>query len=293
MLYSMTGIGRHYEEAQGLSLNWEIKSVNNKYFDIRWKLPQTLRMHEDIFDKILRSRAHRGRVEISLEVKASSENSNKLLSFDAVQAKAMLEELKTFAKDSSLDFNPDLNRFFPISSLWKNQLESDESLLEFFKSSFEKAVDDWNKSRAAEAKNLALDLFERQKKMLLWVQLIEDKSEQIKQDRIEQIRDRVSHLLRHMGSELEESHFLQEMVLIADKMDISEELTRLHSHLKRLTELINQGQDAGRKLDFTLQECFREINTCGNKVQDIQVSHIVIDLKTELEKCREQVQNLE
>ena len=83
------------------------------------------------------------------------------------------------------------------------------------------------------------------------------------------------------------------MVVLSDKLDVSEELTRLHAHLERLRDLLEIGPDAGRRLDFTLQECFREIATCGNKIQDAQTSRLVVDFKNELEKCREQVQNLE
>ena len=96
-----------------------------------------------------------------------------------------------------------------------------------------------------------------------------------------------------VNGELEESRFLQEMVVLSDKLDVSEELTRLHAHLERLRDLLEIGTDAGRRLDFTLQECFREIATCGNKIQDAQTSRLVVDFKNELEKCREQVQNLE
>ena len=96
-----------------------------------------------------------------------------------------------------------------------------------------------------------------------------------------------------VNGELEEGRFLQEMVVLSDKLDVSEELTRLHAHLERLRDLLEIGTDAGRRLDFTLQECFREIATCGNKIQDAQTSRLVVDFKNELEKCREQVQNLE
>ena len=86
---------------------------------------------------------------------------------------------------------------------------------------------------------------------------------------------------------------MQEITILADKLDVSEEITRLKAHLERLRELLKSGQDAGRRLDFTMQECFREINTCGNKIQDAQLSRLVVDFKNELEKCREQVQNIE
>ena len=107
------------------------------------------------------------------------------------------------------------------------------------------------------------------------------------------LRERLSEALAAVNGELEEGRFLQEVVILADKLDVSEELTRLHAHLERLRALLDLGTDAGRRLDFTLQECFREIATCGNKIQDAQTSRLVVDFKNELEKCREQVQNLE
>ena len=129
--------------------------------------------------------------------------------------------------------------------------------------------------------------------MAEWVAAIEERAPAIKSARFEQVRERLTDMLNNLGGELDEGRFLQEMVIMADKLDVTEELTRLHSHLLRLASLMESGEDAGRKLDFTLQESFREINTCGNKIQDAQVSRIVVDCKNELEKCREQVQNLE
>jgi len=107
------------------------------------------------------------------------------------------------------------------------------------------------------------------------------------------VRERLNENLQTLNMELDESRFLQEVVILCDKLDVSEELTRLRTHLERLRELLDAGADAGRRLDFTLQECFREIATCGNKAQDVQLSRLVVDFKNELEKCREQVQNLE
>ena len=123
--------------------------------------------------------------------------------------------------------------------------------------------------------------------------LMDERAPAIREERFAILRERLSDALEAAGGELEEGRFLQEMVILADRLDVSEELTRLRAHLDRLTELLASGADAGRKLDFTLQECFREIATCGNKIQDAHVSRVVVDFKNELEKCREQVQNVE
>ena len=155
------------------------------------------------------------------------------------------------------------------------------------------ALEDWNESREAEARALSRDMVSRLIRMDEWVSRIEERAPDIKEERFTLLRDRLSEALEGMGSSLEEGRFLQEMTLLADKLDVSEELTRLRAHLDRLRELLDGGGDAGKRLDFTLQECFREINTCGNKIQDAQISRLVVDFKNELEKCREQVQNIE
>ena len=126
-----------------------------------------------------------------------------------------------------------------------------------------------------------------------WTGLIAERAPNIKEERANALRERLSEALSQNGQELEEGRFLQEAVILADRLDVSEELTSLNTHLARLHDLLQTGGDAGRRLDFTLQECFREINTCGNKLPDVQLSRMVVDFKNELEKCREQVQNLE
>jgi uncharacterized protein (TIGR00255 family) len=126
-----------------------------------------------------------------------------------------------------------------------------------------------------------------------WLARIEERAPTIKEERQQQVRERLNENLQALNTELDESRFLLEVAILCDKLDVSEELTRLRTHLERLRELLDAGSDAGRRLDFTLQECFREISTCGNKAQDVQLSRLVVDFKNELEKCREQVQNLE
>jgi uncharacterized protein (TIGR00255 family) len=126
-----------------------------------------------------------------------------------------------------------------------------------------------------------------------WLSLVEEQAPRIKEERFASLRGRLTEILAQHGRDLEEGRFLQEITLLADKLDVSEEITRLHAHLARMRELLASGEDAGRRLDFTIQECFREINTCGNKIQNTRISRLVVDWKNELEKCREQVQNLE
>jgi len=290
-LRSMTGFGRSQLDDADMVQTWEVRSVNSRFLDLKWKLPPQARNMEARFEKIVRRFASRGRVEISLNLQR--QNAVRA-SFDADQANAMLDAIKAFASSRGEIFNVNYMALMNQSALWTSaQEEDDEALFAALSDGLEAALADWNESREVEAQALAADLETRFSRMAAWVSAIEERAPEIKAARFEQVRERLAAMLAEMGSDLDENRFLQEMVIMADKLDVSEELTRLHSHLVRLASLMESGEDAGRKLDFTLQESFREINTCGNKIQDQHVSRIVVDCKNELEKCREQVQNLE
>ena len=287
----MTGFGRFQQDNGDMVQTWEIRSVNSRFLDLKWKLPPQARNMEARFEKIVRRFASRGRVELSLNLQFSREART---SFDSAQAAAMLDAVKSFASSRGDIFEVDYMTLLQIPVLWSSAgEEDDDALFEPLAIGLESALSDWNESRETEAAALAGDLEVRFSRMAEWVSVIEERAPEVKAARFEQGRERFADMMNNLGAELEEGRFLQEMVIMADKLDVTEELIRLHSHLLRLASLMESGEDAGRKLDFTLQESFREINTCGNKIQDAQVSRIVVDCKNELEKCREQVQNLE
>lgn len=290
-LRSMTGFGRFQQDNGDVVQTWEIRSVNSRFLDLKWKLPPQARNMEARFEKIVRRFASRGRVEISLNLQFARVSR---VSFDAAQASAMLDAVKSFALSRGDILEVDYMELMHLSPLWTSGGDDDdEELFGTLVPGLEAALEDWNESRETEALSLARDLETRFSRMAEWISAIEERAPEVKAARFEQVRERLADMLNSLGSDLEEGRFLQEMVIMADKLDVTEELIRLHSHLMRLASLMESGEDAGRKLDFTLQESFREINTCGNKIQDAQVSRIVVDCKNELEKCREQVQNLE
>ena len=292
MLHSMTGFGRCFLEDERWSQVWEIRSVNNRHLDVRWRLPVQARSLEPVLEKLVRSQASRGRLEISLFLQDNQGREN--LKLNEGQADAMLEEIAAFAHTRGDDFSPDYNRLLNISFLWEDGLpENDDALHTVLEQGLATALEDWNQSREIEGKALGQDLLTRILRMEEWLDRIRERAPSVKEERFEQVRERLMEVLDRVGQEMDEGRFMQEIALMADKLDVSEELTRLGVHLERLRELLGQGRDAGRKLDFTIQECFREISTCGNKIQDVQVSRLVVDVKNELEKCREQVQNLE
>ena len=293
MLRSMTGFGRCFLEEENWTQTWEVRSVNNRFLDIKWRMPLFARALESRLEKTVKRFASRGRVEISLNLRLHREGLA-APEFNADQAHAMLDTMTEFASERGDTFIPDYNRLLSMSSLWDEGLaEVEDDLARSLEQGLAAALADWNESRETEAKALEKDILARVLRMEEWLSCIAEQGPSIKEERFGTLRERLAEVLEQHGQELEESRFLQEITLLADKLDVSEEITRLNAHLERLRELLGSGDDAGRRLDFTMQECFREINTCGNKIQNSQISRLIVDFKNELEKCREQVQNME
>lgn len=292
MLHSMTGFGRCFLEDESMTQTWEVRSVNNRFLDIKWRLPLFARPLEGRLERVVKKYASRGRVEITLNAQFAANPFAP--TFNAAQAADMIDTVAALAASRNHAYTPDYNRLLTMPPLWnENADEMDDERIASLEQGLATALADWNDSRRAEAKNLGKDILTRILRMEEWLSLIEANAPRIKEERFETVRDRVAELLEQHGQALEEGRYLQEIALMADKLDVSEETTRLAAHLERLRELLESGEDAGRRLDFTMQECFREINTCGNKIQNAQISRLVVDFKNELEKCREQVQNLE
>lgn len=291
MLRSMTGFGRCLVEDAENCQQWEIRSVNSRFLDLKWRLPPACRFLEPRLEKIVRQFASRGRLEISL----SFLNGNHVATrFDAVQGGAMLDCLKELARARGEECDAGYAELLNVGALWDNggsDLSAEEC--ERIEEGLALALEDWNASRASEGAVLMGDMQTRIMRLGEWSSLLRERAPEIMEARLEALRERLGTALAKCEIELDENRFLQEVVIYSDKLDVSEELTRLDAHLERLRELIEDGTDAGRRLDFTLQECFREINTFGNKLADAQLSRIVVDFKNELEKCREQAQNLE
>lgn len=292
-LKSMTGYGRAEAEAPGYAITWEVKSVNGRHLDCRWRVPPALRALEAGFEKTVRAHAARGRVELFLTLRITRAE---LLgvSLNTALAEAMVEAMQAFAAQRGLPFTPDLNRILTPSHLWEDSAsEPHPDLARALDAALAAALADWNASRAAEGEATRRDLAERLGRLGEWLETIRGLAPRVKNERFDALAGRMADILEQHKVAPDEARLLQEVAALSDRLDISEELTRLTAHLERLHEVLSGGGDSGKRLDFILQECFREINTCGNKAQSIEISRYVVDFKTELEKCREQVQNLE
>ncbi len=293
MLASMTGFGRFETNDKDWTHVWEIRSVNGRFLDVKWRMPSFLRCMETEWEKTVRRYGARGRVDISLNLDIR-DAALLGVTFNKAQAQGMVDQLREYAGQCGAEFTPDLNRMLTISTLWREGGgEPDPNLARSLTSGLESALADWRESKLGEGKVMVDDLMERTGRMTGFAAEIRERIPQVLEEKKTSLLQRVQEMLETAGAEFSEERLLQEVAILTDKLDVSEELTRLDAHLDRLREVLGEEGEQGKRLDFIVQETFREINTCGNKAQDIAVSRLVVDFKAELEKCREQVQNME
>ncbi len=293
MIKSMTGYGQFNSQDAQCRQIWEIKSVNSKQLNLRWKLPPELGSMDYFWDNEVHSLALRGKIDITLKLQFLQSNLLPI-SFNRLSAEAMIDQLTSFASNRGEAFQADYNHFLTMPGLWQESSESlEEGLMQSLKRGLRTALEDWDQSRVREGQALKEDLLKRLVVIQNSITDLKNRSHSLAEEKFQNLQDRLSNLLESQGVEVEQDRMWQELALLSDKVDISEELIRLETHVGKLSSLLQTEQVGGRKLDFYLQECFREINTCGNKAQDVKASQFVVECKTELEKCREQVQNLE
>lgn len=293
MASSMTGYGSAIADRSSWSVTWEIRSVNSRYLDLKWKIPPSLFFMQGKWQKLVRNHASRGRVEIYLDMRIL-DPAILGMELDRTTAVAMVKELNNLAGELGQIFTPDLNTFFRTQALWKeNNLKIHPDLLQDLENCLNSALEDWLASRKAEGLHLSRDLQQKVLELDSLIGELEGLAAENTRQRFNDLKSRVGRILAEASMESDEQRLLQELALMADRLDVSEELTRLRVHLNSISILLETSGETGRRLDFLLQEAFREINTCANKCQNPDMSRLAVDFKVRLEKCREQIQNLE
>lgn len=293
MPVSMTGFGRFETNEDAWTHVWEVKSVNGRFLDVKWRMPGYLRSLENGWEKIVRTYASRGRVDISLNLEVLDAGILGV-TFNETMAQAMFKQMEMLAESRGELFTPDYNKVLSMSSLWRDTgSEPDPGLAESLTTGLEGALKDWVDARSVEGEAMAQDLSTRLDTLREIAGKVAERIPDILEEKKANLRQRILDMLESADADFSEDRMLQEVAHLTDKLDVSEELTRLDAHLERLGEVLVSRGDVGKKLDFLIQETFREINTCGNKAQDTDVSRLVVDFKAELERCREQVQNIE
>ena len=290
---SMTGYGRSRVETDAYTQVWEIRSVNGRFLDIKWRLPLFLRRREARLEKVVREYAKRGRVDITLNFQPTRAEAVNV-ELNRPLAKSMLDQMAALAREAGLDHRPDLNRMMAVPALWREETgDLDAGLAAALEDGLRLALADFSAAREREGAELKADIAKRVERMLAWHGRLKELAPSIKEERVAALNARIQAVLEKAGVEAAEERIIQEAAILCDKLDVTEELTRLSGHLERILRLLDRGGELGKRLDFLIQETFREINTCGNKAQSLDAGRVVVDFKGELEKCREQAQNIE
>ena len=212
----MTGFGRYSQEDSHFTQTWELRSVNGRHLDIKWRLPQQVRAFEAKFEKTLRRFAQRGRLEVSLNLQFNKNHAENI-NFNQETANAILNRLALFAAERGDSYSPDYNKLLSLNYLWESESQSqDDELSHSLDQGLAAALKDWNEARESEGKALANDIFSRIIRMEEWLNLIIERAPTIKEERFMLIRERISEALGAHGHELEEGRFLQELTMLAD-----------------------------------------------------------------------------
>ncbi|MDD3580949.1 MAG: YicC family protein [Desulfobacca sp.] len=294
MINSMTAFGRGQAENSEKRLVVEIRTLNHRFLDLHFRLPRRFQGLEDRLRELLKSKIARGRVELNLEVMPLGQ-SNKTLVLDRAllqEAQELLEELRHCCSISEPVRLEHFLRFPELITIQEPVVEDEAANWEILSQALQQALDTIAAMRRTEGQNLANDL--RQRLVLINRQLaaISVQAPEVPRLYRERLAARLTQILPEPAL-MEETRLLQEVALLADRADISEELTRLSSHLEQFQQSLASSGAVGRKLDFLIQEMHREINTIGSKANDLKISQAVVEIKNELERIREQVQNIE
>ncbi len=289
MLISMTGYGIGSFEIEGYKFNAEIKSYNHKYLDVILKLPRHFSFLEHTIKKEINSYARRGRIEVFISIEDYS--IEKVINIEkARQVYNVVKGIKNYLgiKDrASFSELMMLKEFFFIND---DKVILSPQGIDLFMKNFGKLMDSFHKSRTKEGRELEKDIKKRTANLQKLIEKIEKRLPQLKKQLKIKIEKKLSELFEkeNINGRLE-----QETLYYIDKMDVSEEIMRFKTHLKNINNILSLKDEAGKKLDFYTQELLREINTLSVKSQDADISKIVVDVKSEIEKIREQAQNVE
>lgn len=292
MVKSMTGYGRCEETVGGRRITVELKSVNHKYFEFSPRVTRGYGFLEDKLKTYVQSRVARGKIDLFLSIE-TLEDADVIVSVNHSLAAGYIAALREITERYKL---PDtvtvnsLSRYSDIFSVHKAP-EDEEAIWAAVKTVLEKAVDAFIAMRETEGRRLYDDVMSRAAVILELVGKIEARSPET----VKEYRERLEAKLREVLSDttIDEQRILTEAAIFADKVAVAEETVRLRSHFEQLKALLNAEEPSGRKMDFLVQEMNREANTIGSKANDVDMARIVVDIKSEIEKIREQIQNIE
>ena len=292
MIKSMTGFGRCEVQEAERKITVEMKSVNHRYLDVNIKMPKKLNFFEAAIRNELKNYIQRGKVDVFITYEDFTE-SNVCVKYNKELAAEYMKYLNQMAEDFSMDNDVRISCLsrYPEVLTMEEQTIDEEALWQLLDKAIRGAAEGFVETRIKEGEHLREDLIGKLDGMLSHVDFITERSPQIITEYRQKLEDKVKDLLE--DTKVDENRLLMEVTIFADRVCVDEELVRLKSHIETTKETLIQGGSIGRKLDFIAQEMNREANTILSKSNDLEISNRAIELKTELEKVREQIQNIE
>lgn len=292
MVRSMTGFGRAKAEIDSLDITVEIKSVNHRYFEFSCRVPRAYSFLEEKIKSKLSAAISRGKVEVCVLIDFNNENST-LIEVDKQYTAAYLNAIKSLSKEFGIKNDIKASCLIGNNDIFKvkRQVLEDEVITNAVFTVLDEAIKNFITMRSEEGERLFNDVKNRTEFILEKVAFIEERSPKTVAEYRNRIEQKIKELLG--DTSIDEQRILTEVAIFADKVAVAEETVRLRSHIKQFETLVSSSDAVGRKLDFIVQEMNREANTIGSKAQDIEIAHTVVDIKSEIEKIREQIQNME
>ena len=293
MIKSMTGYGRAREMLNKRDITVEVRSVNNRYLDCTVKMPRMYTFAEDAVKQRVQKAISRGKVDVFITVDASAADVAKVTVNQelAAQYAAALRQLAEVCEDTGYQPKPEaLARFPDVLTVTKAD-EDLETVSADLCTVLDQALAAYNAMRAVEGAKLAEDICNRLTSIENYTSQVEDRSPETVAEYRQKLTARMEEILQ--STTIDQQRILTEAAIYADKVAVDEETVRLRSHVAQLRSMVNSDEPMGRKLDFLIQEVNRESNTIGSKCNDVSIAQVVVGLKAEVEKMREQVQNVE
>ena len=290
---SMTGYGRGESISEKRVLTVEVRCVNNRFLDAKIKLPRDYTAFEDQVRKIVGDYHQRGRVDLLISVSGDFSDLVEI-GVDTTLAAAYKQSLEKLADSLNVRCELDVSTLagYPDVLVREQKSEDLEKVKPYLENAVRAALESCREMRELEGNALADDLNSRLKYFSEVLEAIEKRVPELIKQREENLKERLAKLLDNVN--IEPMRLAQEIAILADKTDVTEEMVRIRSHIMQFKDIIQvSGAAVGRKLDFLIQEFLREVNTMASKINDAEIAHLTVDLKSELEKMREQVQNIE
>lgn len=292
MVRSMTGYGRGTVQNGDMQLSVEMKTVNHRYFECSVRIPRELMFAEDKLKNLIKQTVERGKIDVFVTA-TSSVTAGAEVAVNHGFAKSYISALKELAEVYGIKDDISVStvaRCSDVFSVAAKEIDED-SAWQLIKSATDEAVSNFVKMRETEGAKLKEDVLLRADKIKEYVAFVEKRSPQTVKEYREKLEERMKELLGDVN--IDEQRLITETGIIADKLAVAEETVRLRSHISQLGLLLEGDGAVGRKLDFLVQEMNREANTIGSKAQDTEIAKTVIEIKSEIEKIREQIQNIE